>query len=61
MTRKDYNHAAQIIKDLPGLKSKVIYTFVTFFTSDNPRFDEERFVRACYEIKTEKEKSQNDN
>ena len=57
MTRKDYNHAVQIIKALPGLKSKVIYTFVAFFTSDNPRFNEKRFVNACYGIETEKEKS----
>lgn len=52
MTRKDYERAANIIRRLQlqdrHSKATLIAAFSLFFLeSDNPRFDRERFEKAC--------------
>jgi hypothetical protein len=49
MTRKDFEHAATIAQRVSNdaLRSIVVASFVALFTGDNPRFDAERFERAC--------------
>lgn len=52
MTKKDYERAATLIQecgDGPGSDGfeDTLETFVQFFASDNPRFDEARFRAAC--------------
>ena len=49
MTKKDYERAARIVQRERGPRSAacLVSTFVEFFASDNPRFDEARFRAAC--------------
>jgi len=59
MTRKDYEAAARIVQDMRagtigglGIYSRastdaVETAFAQLFVRDNPRFDEDRFRRAC--------------
>ena len=51
MTKKDYERAATLIQSDRWVQAKVrvflIDAFATFFTHDNPRFDEDRFRAAC--------------
>jgi hypothetical protein len=51
MSRKDYVRAAEIIRTERALSSVeracLISTFVEFFQDDNPRFNPDRFRRAC--------------
>lgn len=56
MTKKDYERAASMIQDtrrnVNGPRDvEAIHAiegaFAAFFASDNPRFDRERFLRAC--------------
>ena len=56
MTRKDYvavasaMHHAYMTCDKPHLKTWVaaVMCLADTFKADNPRFDSERFVNACY-------------
>ena len=60
MTKKDYIRAAEIVRNVRVMAYEfdsdaddvdpsafVEDAFVTFFTHDNPRFDETRFREAC--------------
>ena len=55
MTKKDYEKAAQIVQDVGGLdyadkmtrRQAAIEVFTALFTGDNPRFNPDRFIRAC--------------
>lgn len=57
MTRKDYIAAARLIKEFDKdgnfsrkVDKKNIMVFLSeFFQKDNPRFDKNRFLRACDE------------
>lgn len=54
MTRKDYRRAAILVKenypDETDPERWVIINFlIKFFLSDNPSFDQERFILACGE------------
>lgn len=46
--RRHYENMAKIIRGLPqGQRIAVAKNFSYFLQADNPRFDEERFLRAC--------------
>lgn len=52
MSRKDYERAVEVVRDAASTGSNdeamaVMASFVAFFRGDNPRFDRERFVKAC--------------
>ena len=56
MTKKDYEKAAKIVRDLhakyPSGKQNLVVKevedcFVNLFRGDNPQFDEVRFRAAC--------------
>ena len=53
MTRKDFEKTAQIIKYLTErdsesfTESNMIARFVEWFMSENSRFDEYKFIKAC--------------
>lgn len=52
MSRKDYLVAVSVIKSIPLDRKDpkiavLIDTFVDFFQNDNPRFNPEKFRRAC--------------
>jgi len=52
MTRKDYVETAQIIKFgsdkiHPAIFSKMVVDFAMMFAKDNPRFDANKFYKAC--------------
>jgi|GEM_PF-4007505 hypothetical protein len=49
MTKKDYLRAVNVIHSvlLPKERKLLIESFVDFFQGDNPRFDEDRFRKAC--------------
>ena len=51
MTKKDYIKAANLIKSVYFSneleKDRFIETFIKFFNDDNPKFDLERFRKAC--------------
>ena len=58
MTKKDYIQIASIIKDNSVsddkliryiAKDPLIKDFVIMFKKDNERFDEERFIEACFD------------
>lgn len=58
MTKKDYILAAEIVRTHKSLDnilndgkcgSAVMRAFIAFFTRDNPKFDEARFIAACEE------------
>lgn len=50
MTKKNYIAAANLIRTSDyskAVREQVIKTFVEFFKSDDPRFDEDRFRAAA--------------
>ena len=52
MTKKDYERAALLVQDTTKFVGKregevVCAAFTDFFRGDNPRFDANRFQRAC--------------
>lgn len=52
MTKKDYNKAAEIVRQDSNKNGDIFSklmedSFVKFFRNDNPRFDETRFRQAC--------------
>jgi hypothetical protein len=52
MTRKDYVETAKILNQfVDGIDSHVfqdlVFEFSEWFSSDNPRFDENKFWDAC--------------
>lgn len=54
MTKKDYNKAVEIVrKDRKecgeAIAQLIMDTFVQFFSNDNPLFDKNRFIKACFE------------
>jgi len=57
MSKKDYIRVAGILSklegDLPIMSQEIIFTaileFANMFEEDNPNFDREKFVDACYE------------
>ena len=63
MTRKDYVAAARIVqqtrfpfvgKDIRDEARKILAdSFILLFKEDNPRFDESRFLNACFPERTE--------
>lgn len=56
MTKKDYEAIAESIKQTTVImnqtqvvnKAQLIYQLGRYFKSDNPRFNESKFVEACY-------------
>ena len=49
MTRKHYEKAAEIVRQIPGVqRTTTLDAFVEFFSDDNPRFDRVRFTDACF-------------
>jgi hypothetical protein len=56
MTRKDYVGTAEILKDMQDRMDEVNFSlliskFGVMFGQDNPRFDFQKFMSACYEEK----------
>lgn len=52
MTKKDYLKAVEHIKSALWVRNDyerklLAVTFADFFENDNPRFDRERFMKAC--------------
>lgn len=49
MSRRDYESAATIAQRVSSdaLRQIVVASFIALFDSDNPRFDADRFERAC--------------
>ena len=52
MTKKDYIAIAEIINKSLGfedlkMRQEISYGLADFFKSDNPRFDRQRFQKAC--------------
>lgn len=49
MTRKDYELIAATIREIPAFPSKRIVAeeFATALAGTNPRFDRDRFLKAC--------------
>jgi hypothetical protein len=52
MTRKDYVETARILNNFVDVIDKndfdeLVFEFSEWFTSDNPRFDEQKFYDAC--------------
>ena len=53
MSKKDYERAARIAQRWKaeaadaGESAAVVAAFMEFFRTDNPRFDTDRFYRAC--------------
>jgi hypothetical protein len=48
MTRKDYIATSEILSDYSDVVDDVVlYAIANYFSSDNPRFDEKRFLIAC--------------
>lgn len=50
MTRKHYEKAAKIVSTMKGnglAAQDAAAAFVSFFADDNPRFDADRFIKAC--------------
>ena len=57
MTKKNYIRAAEIVKTHDGsrvVKVAIAQAFVSFFREDNPRFDNERFLTACFPVDSQK-------
>ena len=48
-TRQHFIKVAEIISDISdnGIREEVAERFVTMFYEDNPRFDVEKFRKAC--------------
>tara|TARA_R100000234_G_scaffold111746_1_gene84957 strand:+ start:2049 stop:2228 length:180 start_codon:yes stop_codon:yes gene_type:complete len=58
MTRRHFNKVAQIMATSQPMsenyvegkqKRKYVEQLADFFQSENPRFDRERFINACYQ------------
>ena len=52
MTRKDYIETAKILnyvnqKTHPAVFSKMVIDFAVMFAKDNPKFDANKFYKAC--------------
>lgn len=47
MSRKDYERAALLVQKYGHDGCQIDDAFAEFFRNDNPRFDEDRFRRAC--------------
>jgi hypothetical protein len=54
MSRKDYEKAAALIRRMVAnpevndlVTMEVMGAFIELFEGDNPRFDKDRFVKAC--------------
>jgi hypothetical protein len=52
MTREEYIHAAELIREYYATRpieerTRVVDLFVEFFTDDNSRFDEPKFREVC--------------
>ena len=45
MTKKDYERAVRIV--CKHRNPDVVEAFINFFSGDNPKFDEGRFIEAC--------------
>lgn len=46
--RRHYNYIAEAIKEeLPGCGEEMAKFLVMIFEQDNPRFDGEKFIKAC--------------
>ena len=53
MTRKDYKFTAATLNEVidfmhPAAFAQVVDSFVLYMADDNPNFDEQRFIDACY-------------
>ena len=56
LTRKDYIKIAEIVSSVPLTVRKAQYinreqmvdALADYMAADNPRFDRDRFIRACY-------------
>lgn len=48
MSKKHYEKAALIAQGFaPKARNVVMLAFIGLFSGDNPRFDQDRFIRAC--------------
>ena len=49
MTQSDYQQFATLIRQMPVeiTKRQLIESLVLLFSLDNPRFNEEKFLKAC--------------
>ena len=49
MTRKHFKMVAQVVSaiDCINTRKEVALNFANEFTKENPRFDIERFIKAC--------------
>ena len=53
MTRKDYKFTAAALNEVidymhPAAFATLVDSFLLYMADDNPRFDEKRFIDACY-------------
>lgn len=51
MTKKNYEAAAKVIRENYSNQQFVevmITSFIEFFAADNPRFNEDKFRKACH-------------
>jgi hypothetical protein len=56
MTKKDFQKIASVIKDtsMPcAIRAHLAWNFAQVCKADNPRFDIQRFIDACGQIKVE--------
>jgi hypothetical protein len=56
MTRKDYEKIARVLRDdIPGGETRIIACekFADMLATDNPRFDRNKFYKACGGVVTE--------
>ena len=52
-TKKDFEKAAMVISTVPDEhKEVVVSTYLELFKKDNPRFNEEKFLSACFKDNT---------
>ncbi len=47
MTKNDFDKWARYIRDLEYLGERIAVAQAVIDLNDNPRFDKERFVKAC--------------
>ena len=47
MTKKDYIRIAECIKKHRNGNIRLMVEFCKVFKTDNPRFDKDRFLKAC--------------
>jgi len=50
MTKKDYIRIAKALEDCPpvALKEIIVRKLCLVFREDNPRFNKDKFINACY-------------